>query len=195
MGRIIVEQIISADGYAADAEGGIGFFENAQDLNLVDSEQQLRMLEPVHAIVFGRRTYEMFVGYWPETDAAREPVAKPINALPKYVVSRTLDHAPWGRHDSAKVLDDDGVTALRRLRHDIAGDIMIWGSLTLADALLRAGEVDVLRLRMLPVLIGAGRSFNPQDAGVRTLSLEELVPYPSGLVVLQYRFDAPPHRA
>jgi dihydrofolate reductase len=188
MGRIIVEQIVSADGYAAGPDGGIGFFENARSVNDADQEQ-LRLLESVRAIVLGRRTYDMFVAYWPDMDPAQEPVAAPINATPKYVVSNTRKTAPWGeREDTACVLRGDGVESLRGLRTRVDGDIIVWGSLTLADALLRAGEVDVLRLRIVPVLIGAGRSFAPSDLGQRALVLQRSASYPSGVVVLQYGF-------
>lgn len=187
MGRIIVEQIVSADGYAAEPDGGIGFFEHARSINAVD-KGQLRLLESVRAIVLGRHTFGMFAGYWPDADPVQEPVAVPINATPKYVVSNTLDAAPWGSQgDSATVLRGDGVASMRKLRAQVDGDIIIWGSLTLSDALLRAGEVDVLRLRIVPVLIGAGRSFSPADLGQQALELERASSFPPDAVVLQYR--------
>lgn len=186
MGRLIVEQIISADGYAAEPDGGIGFFIDARDINEADQDQ-LRLLERVGAIVLGRTTYRMFADYWPDADPVQEPVAVPINTLPKYVVSNTLDQAPWGMHgDAATVLRGDGTASVRALRRRVEGDLIIWGSLTLSDALLRAGEVDVLRLRIVPVLIGAGRSFAPPDIGRRELVLQSIRAYAQGLVVLEY---------
>ena len=187
MGRLIVEQIISADGYAAEPDGGIGFFENASGINDVDREQ-LRLLASVRTIVFGRRTFDMFAAYWPNADPAKEPVAAPINATPKYVVSNSLDSAPWGLGSAAEVLRGDGVASVQGLRRRVDGDIMIWGSLTLTDALLRANEVDVLRLRIIPKAIGHGRSFTPPDLGHRSLVLENATPYERGVVVLQYGF-------
>lgn len=185
MGRIIVEQIISLDGYAEDADGGIGFFIDASSLNEADTEQ-LRMLSSVEAIVLGARTYRMFADYWPSADPVAEPVAIPIRELPKFVVSSTLEAAPWGPHDSAEILRGDGVAAVRGLRQRFAGDLIIWGSLSLSDALLRAGEVDVLRLRVLPVLLGRGRSFCPSEPGLRRLSPAAVQTFTGGLVVLEY---------
>src|SRR5687767_5775647 len=95
MGKVIVEQIVSLDGYAEDADGGIDFFVNANWINEADTEQ-LRMLSGVAAIVFGAKTYRMFADYWPSADPAAEPVATPIRELPKFVVSSTLESAPWG---------------------------------------------------------------------------------------------------
>ncbi|QNP39599.1 dihydrofolate reductase family protein [Lysobacter solisilvae (ex Woo and Kim 2022)] len=193
MGRIIVEQIISADGYAAEPDGGIGFFVDARGINEAD-QAQLRLLECVGAIVLGRTTYRMFADYWPDADPVQEPVAVPINRLPKYVVSNTLDRAPWGqRGDAATVLRGDGTESVRALRSRVDGDVIIWGSLTLSDALLRAGEVDLLRLRVLPVLIGAGRSFAPADPGRRPLELQSSRGYAQGFVVLEYRCPRAAH--
>lgn len=103
MGKVIVEQIVSADGCAEDADGGIGFFVNAKGVNEVDTEQ-LRMLSGVGAIVFGAKTYQMFADYWPSADPTAEPVATPIMTLPKFVISSTLPSPPWGTNDSAEIL-------------------------------------------------------------------------------------------
>ncbi len=185
MAKVIVEQIVSVDGYAEDADGGIGFFANASWINDADTEQ-LQMLSGVSAIVLGAKTYRMFSSYWPLADPAAEPVATPIREIPKFVVSSTLESAPWGPDDSAEILSGDGVTAVRGLRHRLAGSLIVWGSLSLSEALLRAGEVDVLRLRMLPMLLGRGRSFAPPDLGLRRLSLETARSFVGGLVVLEY---------
>jgi dihydrofolate reductase len=185
MGKVIVEQIVSVDGYAEDADGGIGFFENADWIHEVDVDQ-LKMLSGVSAIVFGARTYRMFADYWPHADPAANPVATPIRQKPKFVVSSTLASAPWGPDDSAEILPGDGVASVRALRGRFDGNLIIWGSLTLSDALLRAGEVDVLRLRVLPVLLGRGRSFAPPDLGLRTASLATARSFPGNLAVLQY---------
>jgi dihydrofolate reductase len=62
----------------------------------------------------------------------------------------------------------------------------VWGSLILADALLRAGLVDELHLRIVPVLLGDGRSFTPTDVGDRRLELDHLEARPGGVVSLRY---------
>lgn len=185
MGKVIVEQIVSLDGYAEDVDGGIGFFVDARKINEADAEQ-LRLLSGAAAIVLGAKTYRMFAGYWPSADPAVEPVATPIRELPKFVVSSTLESAPWGASDAAEILKGDGVAAVRRLRSRFAGDLIVWGSLTLSDALLHADEVDVLRLRVLPVLLGRGRSFCPPDLGLRHLSLTSAQSFAGQLVVLEY---------
>lgn len=188
MGKIIVEQIVSVDGYAAEEDGGIGFFYPASDFSGTEPEQ-MRMMATVGAIVFGAATYRMFADYWPKADATVERVAGPINSLPKFVVSSTLETAPWGEYPEVEIIHTDGVQALRGLRTRIAGDLILWGSLTLCDALLRAGEVDVLRLRVVPVLIGRGRSFTPGDLGERRMTLVNAQPLAGGIAVLEYAIE------
>ncbi len=185
MGKVIVEQIVSVDGYAEDADGGIEFFVHEDWVNEVDTGQ-VRYLSGASAIVFGAKTYEMFAGYWPQADPAQEPVAAPMNALPKFVISSTLARAPWGPNGAVDIIRGDGVQAVRGLRERFPGNLMIWGSLSLSDALMRAGEVDTLRLRVVPSLLGRGRSFVPADLGMRRLSLNQVESFAGGKVVLEY---------
>ena len=184
MGRLIVEQIVSADGYAAEPDGGIGFFEVAfgEDPNDAD---QLAFLEHVDAILLGANTYRMFAGYWPQADPEVERVAEPINRLPKFVMSNSLESAPWG-DGAIEILRGDGAEAVAALKERFDA-IVVWGSLTLADALFVAGLVDGLRLRVVPVLIGEGRSFTPAKLGERRLALDHMVSHPSGHVGMEYR--------
>lgn len=185
MGKVIVEQIVTVDGYAADKDGGIGFFNAADDFKEGEDEQ-MKMLESVGAIVFGATTYKMFADYWPVADEKVEKVTGPINRLPKFVVSNTLKSAPWGGLGEVEILTGDGVESIRDLRERINGNLMIWGSLTLTDALFRECEVDVLRLRTVPLLLGEGRSFAPDDVGDLRLSLEHVKSYPGGQIVMEY---------
>lgn len=186
MGRIIVEQIVSSDGFAQDSDGGMKFMTVAEPDDADDD--QLRMLERVDAIVFGRTTYGMFADYWPDADRERYPVAVPIEALPKHVVSNTLEVAPWADGEIA-IEAGDGVESLRRLRGQYTGDLIIWGSLSLTDALFRAREVDVLRLRIVPTLIGAGRGPTPEDLPLTGISLVGTRVFTGGQVTLEYALE------
>jgi dihydrofolate reductase len=186
MGRLIVEQIVSADGYAAEADGGIGFFEAVDGFQATDREQ-LAWLEGVGAILLGANTYRMFADYWPAVDPAVDPVAEPIARLPKHVVSNTLERAPWGDGE-IEVLRGDAAASVADLK-DRFDATVLWGSLQLADALFEAGLVDELRLRVVPVLIGTGRSFTPGALGQRPLALVDATTHPSGHVSLHYRLQ------
>ncbi|MDQ0893876.1 dihydrofolate reductase family protein [Agromyces ramosus] len=184
MGRLTVEQVVTVDGYAAEPDGGIRFFEAFGPGDLNDAEQ-LAFMEHVDAILFGATTYRMFADYWPTTDPAAERVAEPINRLPKFVISNSLDEAPWG-DGSIEILQGDGAESTAALKERFE-HIIVWGSLTLADALLEAGLVDELRLRTVPILIGEGRSFTPATLGSRRLELEGVTPHTSGYVGISYR--------
>ena len=191
MGEITIEQIVSADGYAMDAEGGIDFFDAVDfgDQSRTDTEQ-MRWLAGVDAILFGRRTYELFAAYWPQTDPDDDAVSAPIGRLPKYVVSRTLDRAPWGDGE-IRILRDEPADAARSLKERY-GSIVIWGSLQLTDALFRAGEEDVLRLRIVPMLLGSGRAVAPPETGQSPLELVASHRDAGGVVTDEYRLRRAP---
>jgi dihydrofolate reductase len=189
MGRLIVEQVVTADGYAADRDGGLDFFEalvrpgEDGEVDLNDAEQ-LEYVSQADAILFGATTYRMFADYWPGVDPEVERVAELINRLPKFVVSNTLTDAPWDG-DHVEVLRGDGAAAAAGLKERFE-TVIVWGSLTLADALLQAGLVDELHLRIVPVLLGDGRSFTPADVGDRRLELDHVEARPGGVVSLRY---------
>ncbi|MGI9823712.1 dihydrofolate reductase family protein [Agromyces sp. Marseille-Q5079] len=189
MGRLLVEQVVTADGYAADPAGGIDFFEALVrpgadgEVDLNDAEQ-LAYVAQADAILFGATTYRMFADYWPGVDPAVEQVAELIDRLPKFVVSNTLEAAPWG-DDEIEVLRGDALASASMLKERFA-TVIVWGSLVLTDALLAAGLVDELHLRVVPVLLGEGRSFTPPAVADRTLELGHVEARPGGVVSLRY---------
>lgn len=185
MGKVIVEQIISADGFAEARRGGIDFFSTAGDFSEMEPEQ-MEMMAHVDAIVFGANTYRMFAAYWPKADPEKERVAEPINRLPKHVFSSTLEKAPWGKQGSVTIERDSVQSTMVKLREQYTNDIIIWGSLTLTETLFDENLVDLLRLRIVPVLVGAGRSITPADLDLTKLQLVESRAYPRGHVSMTY---------
>ena len=190
MGKLIVEQIISADGFAADEQGGLDFFVGDDDLT-IDNTDQLEMLETVDAIVFGATTFRMFQQYWPARDPAVEGVAGPINTLPKHVISSTVDDPSWGDHAPATIERGEAVPTVRELKQRYSGNIMVWGSLTLTEALFAAGLVDTVRLRIVPVLLGSGRpSARGADTPLKLVSANVFEAgtngYPAGQLTLEF---------
>lgn len=183
---ITLEQIVTVDGFAAEPDGGMRFLDATLPGGDLTDASQLRMLESVDAIVLGRRTYEMFAAYWPSADPEVERVAEPIARLPKLVVSSTLERAPWGDRELEVVRPEpsaaDAVAELERR----FGSVIVWGSLSLADALLEADLVTRLRLRVCPVLIGEGLGFTPTGLGQRMLQLASVQSLPSGHIIVEY---------
>jgi dihydrofolate reductase len=178
--RVIVQELVSADGFTADPAGGLDFFDAVPDYGEVDRDN-LALLETVGAVLLGRATYELFAAFWPTAEG--EAVADAVNGAPKIVFSSTLDAAPWGPWAPARVLSGDAAAHVDRLRREPGGDLLVWGSISLARSLLDAGLVDELQLRVLPVVLGAGRSLG----GTRhDLALLEARAYASGVVGLRY---------
>jgi dihydrofolate reductase len=130
------------------------------------------------AMLLGRVTYEEWAGYWPTSDI--QPFADHINAVPKYVVSRTLSSAPWPGGD-ATVLDE--LEAVRALE----GTVGVHGSLTLVEALLHADLLDELRLEVYPVIAGSGARLFGDGRAPKRLRLAESKIAPNGVAILVYR--------
>lgn len=185
MGKLIVEEIISADGYAARPDGGIDFFQSAGDFAETDQEQ-LQVLSTVDAILLGANTYKMFADYWPTADPVVERIAGPINTLPKHVVAARLHEAPWGGFTPATLERAPLAAVVHALKERYQGSIMVWGSLKLCESLFRLGEVDEVRLRIIPVLIGAGIPLTPPELETTKLTLLDSRTYPHGFVSLSY---------
>jgi dihydrofolate reductase len=113
------------------------------------------------AFLFGRRTFEIFRGHWPDQTDAADPIATAINSLPKYVASSSLSEAEtsWrGEHpDTAHLLAGDLVAAVQALKEEPGDELQIWGSGDLLQTLLRHELVDLFRLMTFPLVLGSGR--------------------------------------
>ncbi len=117
---IIVDEIVSADGFAARAGGAIDFFEDREDV--VSSVGSPERMTQVSAVLLGATTYREFSDYWP----GQSPAAS-VNRLPKHVLSNNLAIAPWGDLQPATVERGDAATVTRRLAGQYPGDIIVVG--------------------------------------------------------------------
>ena len=147
---------------------------------------QLAFLGGVDAVLLGRRTYELFAGFWPTATAEREVVADRLNALPKFVFSNTLRDAPWGDWPPARVVAGDAVAAVRRMKAEEGKHMVLWGSLSLAQALIDADLIDEYHLQICPTILGGGRRLFPDLAGPAALERVNVRSYDTGVTFLHY---------
>ena len=135
-------------------------------------------------LVFGRVTYEMMAAYWPTPEAIENDpaIAALMNALPKIVVSRTLDRADWA---NTRLVRDEVTGPLAELKRQPGKDITVLGSSKLTASLLRSGLLDELRIIVNPVLLGSGRPVL-ETADRTCLKLLRSMTFNSGNVLLCY---------
>ncbi|SDC57457.1 dihydrofolate reductase family protein [Rhodococcus tukisamuensis] len=142
-------------------------------------------LSAAAALLFGRRTWQTMAAAWPER--AGDPFADRMNAIPKYVVSGTLGDGELTWDNTTRIPGEEAVAGIRKLHEADGGDLLVMGSPTLARTLLSEGLVDELRLIVMPVLLGGGKSIFPDDGGLRTLELVSVVTSDAGVNVCTYR--------
>ena len=185
MRRLILEEWLSLDGYAVDGEGTLDFFPSSASDQFSDRDQ-LEFLESVDTILLGRRTYELFVDFWPTATTDKEVIADRLNSLPKLVFSNTLSEAPWGEWPPARVVHGDAVAEIKRLKEQDGKHMVLWGSLSLAQELIVANLIDEYHLQFCPTIVGGGRQLFPSLQSYSTLKRVNLRTYDTGVVFLHY---------
>lgn len=184
MGRVIVTEFVSLDGVMEAPGGEPGYAHSGWTMDFADGGHfayKLEELQAAEALLLGRVTYEGFAAAWPgRTDEAG--FADKMNAMPKYVISTALGKPAWNNTTVLRSTDE-----VPQLKSDVAGDILLAGSRTLAHALLRQDLVDELRLMLFPVILGSGRRIFPETPDKHVFELADSRTYDSGVVVNAYR--------
>jgi dihydrofolate reductase len=142
------------------------------------------------AFLFGRRTYELFAGYWGVQ--AGNPIADALNSRPKYVASNTLSDAQWA--DTA-VLSGDVAAAIRELKAKPGGELQVHGSGALVRWLLDNELVDEIVLLVCPVVVGQGERLFPETGPDMALELVDSQAFPKGITTQVYRPSGRPQYA
>jgi dihydrofolate reductase len=192
--RVVVNEFMSLDGVVQapggpDEDGEGGFAHGGWSVPYFDPETMGPVIgqgmSTAEALLFGRRTWQGMAAAWPER--AGDPYADQMNAIKKYVVSRTLteDDLTW---NNTTLLPGDGAVAeIAAMRGRDGGDLVMWGSASLVRTLLGEGLVDELNLMIEPVLLGGGKRIFPEDGVARPLQLVSSVTAGTGVQICTYR--------
>jgi dihydrofolate reductase len=187
MRKLIVEEWVSLDGYVADKNGNLDFFTNlTPDQNKYSDADQLKFLETVDTILLGRKTYELFVDFWPEATTDKEVIADRLNEIKKVVFSNTLTNAPWGKWPAAEIISGEAGSTIKKLKELPGKNIVLWGSISLTQALMKENLIDEYHIQLCPVLTGGGRALFPEQMKLGKLQLLETGQYNTGVVFLNY---------
>ena len=191
-GRIHIDHFTTLDG-VAQAPGGpdedpdSGFAFGGWQAPLFDDTVGIQVdagIQAMDALLLGRRTYDIFAGYWPyQLDGPAAGIARKFNAIPKYVASRGTPALPW--RDS-HLLGGDLAAELAALR-ERHREIHVIGSIDFARTLVAEGLFDQLNLWVYPIVVGAGKRLFPDDGPPTALKLLAAEPVSAkGAVLLRY---------
>jgi dihydrofolate reductase len=132
------------------------------------------------ALLFGRLTYQLMANHWPGEKGA---IADFMNAIPKFVFSRTLTKADW---QNTRLFSADAASTVARLKRETEKDIFVFGSANLSESLIPHGLFDEFRICLTPHVLGGGTAlFKPACERLK-LSLLEAKPHSTGTVILRY---------
>jgi dihydrofolate reductase len=191
--KVVVQEFVTLDGFAAGPDGELDFIAGSSDSDASGGEfvdDQLAFLETVDTILLGSVTYRMFAEYWPRQTVETEGIADALNATPKVVFSKTVGRAAWGDWEEPRVVAGSASEEVRRLKGEPGKDLVVWGSLSLADSLMRDGLVDEYRLWVCPVLLGRGRRLFEHGLETHWLKRLETKTY-DGVVAVRYEVARP----
>ena len=188
MGKIVISTNVSLDGVVQDPDGKEGsalggWFTRSGGRDLeqwakIEFEEAFR----AEALLLGRRSDAWFAARW----GASRPGewAERLRALPKYVVSSTIDEPHWS---NATVVRGNVLEEVSRLRQDLDGDILVYASYQLGRMLIENDLVDELRLFVFPVVVGAGERLFGETTDRKPLRLVDARTVGDGLVLLTYQ--------
>jgi dihydrofolate reductase len=182
-------------GSGEDRSGGFERGGWARSPKLFDNETMTfvqEVYQRADAFLFGRRTYELFAGYWGMREDLEHPIADALNTQPKYVVSTTPTEPRWA---NTTVLSGDVATAIGELKAKPGGELQVHGSGILTRWLLENDLVDEMNLLIVPVVVGQGTRLFPDTGPDIALDLLDSRAFPKGVTIQVYRPTGRPQYA
>ncbi len=189
MGKIVVSENVSLDGVVEDPTGEEGFRHGGWFGQIKDHPQvgELALEEALgaEALLLGRRSYEFFAARWPSRSGA---LADRLHSLPKYVVSSTLEDPDW---NNTTVLSGEAVGEISELKQQVGGDIVVLASFQVVHMLMEHDLVDELRLKVFPIVLGAGARLFGETSDKKPMRLQDSRTIDAGIAFLTYTRTAP----
>jgi dihydrofolate reductase len=184
MGKIVVSDNVSLDGVIQDPAGDEGFrvggwvgqIKDSPGLNKLALDEAL----DTEALLLGRRTYEWLAARWPTRSGQ---LADRLNSQPKYVVSSTLENPAW---NNSTVLKGDVVNDVAELKQELKGDISVPASFQLVRTLMEHDLIDELRLKIFPVVLGAGERLFGETSDKKPMRLVDIQTVDGSVAYLRY---------
>jgi dihydrofolate reductase len=173
MGKLTVTAFTTLDNVMEDPHLWSGHFFAVEGAGKFNDA----VLQAADAMLLGRVTYEGFAAAWPQRSG--DPYADKFNAMPKHVVTTTLESAEW---NNTSIIRDDVVESIRRLKE--AQNVLVWGSAQLVKTLMEAGLVDEYALLVSPIVRGGGKKLMPEGAQ-HSLRIEEARVLDGGMLALR----------
>jgi dihydrofolate reductase len=195
MTQVTVDGVMQGNGAATDEDRRGGFERGGWAMGVFDDETMTfinQTYQRADAFLFGRRTYELFAGYWGAEEQARvaledpgnHPIAAALNTKPKYLASTTLSDPQWA---ATTLLSGDLAAAIGELKAKPAGELQVHGSGTLIRWLLENDLVDEMNLLIVPVVVGQGMRLFPDAGPDIALELVESRADSKGVTIQVYR--------
>jgi dihydrofolate reductase len=190
MRKIIVLSFISLDG-VMQAPGGVdedpsgGFNYGGWTFPYMDEFGGAvirKQLGGEFDLLLGRKTYELFAGYWPKAGKGN-PIGVKLNAARKYVVSNSLKEASW---EKTTIISGEILEKIRELKAQAGPDLQVHGSSSLIQTLLKGDLVDELWLKIFPITLGSGKKLFRDGTIPATFRLLECKASPKGVIIANY---------
>ena len=193
MRKIIVLSFITLDGVLQapggpeeDTSGGfkyggwtVPFFKEDDFLGQVMDEQTGHPFD----LLLGRKTYDIFAGYWPLQDESTTPFARKFNKARKYVASRSPIELDW---NNSVLLQEDIVEEIKKLKAQDGPELQVYGSGDFIQTLLKNDLVDELWLKIFPVTLGTGKRLFADGTIPAAFNLTYSMVSPKGVVIASF---------
>jgi dihydrofolate reductase len=180
MRRVVAVELVSLDG-VMEKPGEWAFPYSNEEMD----EANASGMAASDALLLGRLTYEALSAFWPNQPAGT-PMVDYINAVPKYVVSSTLEE-PLGWNNSTLIKSDEFTEEVAELKRQPGKDITILGSGELLRSLLKEGLLDELSLIVHPVILGGGKRLFEDGGERQALELVDSKAFGTGVIYVTYR--------